>query len=35
MKDIKQDPELLGYPAHLHIDLLPIARGKGREWDGR
>ena len=25
----KPKPELLNYPAHLHIDLLPIAQGKG------
>jgi ribosomal protein S18 acetylase RimI-like enzyme len=23
------DPELVAYPAHLHIDLLPIAQGQG------
>ncbi|GBD92423.1 ribosomal-protein-alanine N-acetyltransferase [bacterium BMS3Abin04] len=25
----KPKPELLNYPAHLHIDLLPVAQGKG------
>ena len=26
----KTKPELLDYPAHLHIDLLPITQGKGQ-----